>query len=248
MAEADSLPRHLLGQPVVAVDVDLHGVREPGLEPHVHQAEVRIDAVVVEDALRTIGEDQFGPPNGMAEFDRATGFLAAEDGHQPLGDRLAADDVLDKALFAELPLAVLVGPACRLGQPLGMVNQLVGELFEHRDEILTADAQYTVDKRVQMSVAAKGKVPLKDDSIKTRQRPYNEVGELLDEVAHGVLLSMAWCNNHHQGRTPFFLFASVPPRTETEIRSRYGKQSLTIFTTDRRLRRRPLFGCGRRPR
>jgi hypothetical protein len=95
-----------------------------------------------------------------------------------------------------------------------------------------------------MGVAPEGKVPLEDDSIKTRQRAYNELGELLDEVVHGVLLVMAGDSNHHQGRTPFFVLASVLISMKSEPRRRYLRQSLTIFTAARRRQRRLLFGCG----
>ena len=248
LAEADSLVGQLLGQPVVAVHVDLDRVREPSLQPDVHQTEVGIDAVVVEHSLRTVGKDQLGPPAPMTELDGAAGFLAAEDGHQPRANSVPPDQVLDEAFLAKLSLPILVGPAGLLRQGLGMLHQPVGQLFEHRNEILAADAEHVVHKRVQVSVPAKGKVPLENDSIKTRQSAYNDAGELLHEVVHGVLLVMAGDNNHHAGRTPFFLPASLRPPMETNERSRYKQQSLSILTPLRRLRRRSLFGCGRRPR
>ena len=49
--EAQLLLHHLLGQPFVAIDVDLDGEREPGLQADVDQAELGIEEVVVEDPL-----------------------------------------------------------------------------------------------------------------------------------------------------------------------------------------------------
>jgi hypothetical protein len=86
LAEADSLARHLTGEPVVAVDVDLDRVREPGLDPHVHQAELAVDAVVVENPLRTVSKLKPGTLLAVAKFDGAAGFLTTQHGHQPLGD------------------------------------------------------------------------------------------------------------------------------------------------------------------
>jgi hypothetical protein len=63
--EAELSVSHLPGQPIVAVDVNLDGEGEPGLDADVHQAEFGIEVVVVENALRSPGEGQTRPSLAM---------------------------------------------------------------------------------------------------------------------------------------------------------------------------------------
>lgn len=49
---------HLPSEPVMAVDIDLEGKRKPGLQPNVQEAELWIEIVIIEDALRAPGRGQ----------------------------------------------------------------------------------------------------------------------------------------------------------------------------------------------
>jgi len=188
LTEANALFDHLAGEPIVSVDVNLHGVGEPGLDAHVHQAEFFIDAVIVEDPLGSVSKVEFGSLTAMTKLDGAAGLLAAEDGHKPLVDGILSNDVLDESLLAKLPLLVDIGSTCRLGQGLGMLDQRMGVFFKHRDKIFAPHPQHVVDKRVQLAVVPKWKISFENDSIKTAQRCYNHMCELVDEIIHGVLL------------------------------------------------------------
>ena len=59
--EAQLLLHHLLGQPFVAIDVDLDGERQPGLQANVDQAELGIEEVVIEDPLLPRSADELRP-------------------------------------------------------------------------------------------------------------------------------------------------------------------------------------------
>ena len=85
--EADTLVVQLSGQPIVAVDIDLRGKGEPGLNANVTQAELRIEEVEVQHALRPPGESEPGPALAIEKLDGATILHAAEDADQPLEDR-----------------------------------------------------------------------------------------------------------------------------------------------------------------
>src|SRR5271169_3584069 len=50
--ETQSTLRQLPGQPLMAIDVDLHGEREPALQAEVDQAKLGIEEIVVQHALR----------------------------------------------------------------------------------------------------------------------------------------------------------------------------------------------------
>ena len=95
-------------------------------------------------------------PAGVAELHRAAGLLAAEDRHQSLGDAVVSDDILDVGLLAELSLVVFVGPTGLLGEGFGMLDQAVGCRLQQGEEVLAADLQHAVHKRVEVGVVPEG--------------------------------------------------------------------------------------------
>ena len=126
--EAQFLLHHLLGQPFVAVDVDLDRERQPGLQADVDQAELRIEEVIVEHALLPGSADELGPFGAGHECEGRAGFLGAEDADESLGDALVADEVLGPLVLAELAGAIDVGAAGLLRPALGVLDQAVGVL------------------------------------------------------------------------------------------------------------------------
>src|SRR5208337_5347012 len=58
--EAQFLLHHLLGQPFVAIDVDLDSERQPGLQAHMDQAELRIKEVIIETFPTKVPSDSLG--------------------------------------------------------------------------------------------------------------------------------------------------------------------------------------------
>src|SRR5262249_37231072 len=116
--EADAGVVELPGEPVVAVEADLGGEGEPGLDADVPQPELLIEEVEVQDALRPAREDQSGPVLAVAELDGAAVLLAAQDTNQALAEAALADVLLDEVFLAVLPLEVDVGGAVPLGELL----------------------------------------------------------------------------------------------------------------------------------
>ena len=145
--EAQFLLHHLLGQPFVAVDVDLDGERQPGLQADVDQAELGIEEVVVEHPLLSGSTDELGPFGAGHECEGGTGFLGAEDADESLGDALVADEVLGPLVLAELAGAILVGAAGLLRPVLGMLDQAVGVLGRQGfHEVGAANFQDAIDE------------------------------------------------------------------------------------------------------
>ena len=87
--EAEAALLHLPGEPFVAIDVDLAGEGKHGLQADVHEAEVGVEEVKVEDALRSRRKARRGRC-AMPELDAAAMFLAAQDGDQAVAVRLFA--------------------------------------------------------------------------------------------------------------------------------------------------------------
>ena len=109
---------HLLCQPGVAVDVDLDGEREPGRQPDVDQAQLGIEEVEVEHALRSACVDQAGPVLGVDQLEAGAAFHAAEDADQPFADRPLSQQLVDQLVFAVSTLEVVVLGTGLLGQAL----------------------------------------------------------------------------------------------------------------------------------
>jgi hypothetical protein len=189
--EADTGVVELAGQPVVTVDVDLGGEREPGLDPNVTQAELRIEKVEIEDALRATGEDQPRPAVAVAEFDRAAGLLATEDADQALAEPACVDLLGDEVFLALASLEIDVRgvvPGCEI---LGVCDEEIGFFLCEGQEVLALDAEAVVNEAIEVGFIAEGEVSLEDHSILTTQDGDDGRSELDEERVrplHGVLL------------------------------------------------------------
>ena len=165
--EAQFLLHHLLGQPFVAVDVDLDGERQPGLQADVDQAELGIEEVVVEDPLLPGSADELGPLGARHECEGRTGFLSAEDADESLGDALVADEVVGPLVLAELAGAIHVGAAGLPRPALGMRDQAVGVLGRHGlHEVAAANLQNAIDEVLEFAGSRQGEMALEDDAVK----------------------------------------------------------------------------------
>src|SRR5205814_5214570 len=126
--EAQLLLDHLLGQPLVAIDVDLDGERQPGLQADVDQAELGIEKVVIEDPLLPRSADELRSIGAGDECKGGTGFLGAQDADKSFEDALVSYELLSPLVLAELAGAILVGAASLPRPVLGVIDQSVGVL------------------------------------------------------------------------------------------------------------------------
>ena len=190
--EAQLLLHHLLGQPFVAVDVDLDGERQPGLQADVDQAELGIEEVVVEHPLLSVSTDELGPLGAGHECEGRTGFQSAEDADESLGDALVADEVVGPLVLAELAGAIDVGAAGLPSPFLGMLDQTVGVLGgQGFHEVGAANFQNAIDEVFEFAGSRQGEMALEDDAVKTGEHGDDQAGKLGDEARqrlHGVLL------------------------------------------------------------
>src|SRR5258708_16479036 len=81
----------LLGQPVVAVDVDLQRERRPGLQANMNETKLRIEEVIVEHTLLAWLGDEPWSLVAWHQRERVARFLRAEDADEPTFDALLAD-------------------------------------------------------------------------------------------------------------------------------------------------------------
>jgi hypothetical protein len=189
--KAQTSADHLPGQPFVAVDIDLDGKREPGLNSHVQASEFRIEKVVVQHPLRAIGKLQPRPLAAPAQLDRPTRFLETEHGQQPFRVTTITSDPVDQAFLVVLALEITVRRARVVGHLLSVFDQLLRHPLHLGQEVLSGDSQTPVDEGVQVFVPSEGEVALENQAVVTGQSGYNGTSKLCQKRTdgfHGVLL------------------------------------------------------------
>jgi hypothetical protein len=194
--EADARVVELPGQPVVAVDVDLRGEGEPGLDTDVAETEVRIKAVEIENALGPAGEDEPGPAVAVAEFDGAAVLLAAEDADETLAETAFADLVLYELFLAVVSLEVDVRGTLPGSEVLGMGDEEFGFFLREGQEIFALDAEGMIDEAIKVSFVGEREVSLEDYSIMATKGGDDGRSKLDEERVrhwHGVLLRKGAC-------------------------------------------------------
>jgi hypothetical protein len=178
----------------VAVDVDLDGERQPGLQADVDQAELGIEEVVIEHPLLPGSADELGPLGAGHKSEGRASFLSAEDADESLGDALVADEVLGPLVLAELAGAIFVGATGIPSPALGMLDQAVGVLGRPGfHEVCAANFQDAIDEVFEFAGSRQGEMALEDDPVEAMEGADDEAGEL-DQKApccgHGILPRM----------------------------------------------------------
>src|SRR6202030_3868781 len=126
--EAHAQTNQLLGEPIVAVDVDLERERRPGLQADVNEAKLRIEEVIVEDVLLPWLGDETRPIFAGDEGKGVAGFLSAEDADEPAFDALIAHEPLRPLVLLEGALAIEISALVFTRPTLGMFHEPFGPL------------------------------------------------------------------------------------------------------------------------
>ena len=182
---------HLLGQPGVAVDVDLDREREPGRQADVDQAQLGIEEVEVQDALLPPRVDQARSALAGGQPEAGAALHAAEDDDQAL-DQVGSlsQDLIDQLVLAMGPLKEAVFDAGFLGHPLGVVDDGVGLFLGEGHEVASSDLEDVVDEALEGRPIGDGQVALEEDAIEAGEHGDDQAGKLGDEARqrlHGVL-------------------------------------------------------------
>jgi len=141
--------------------------------------------------LRSPGEHEAGPPVAVAEFDGATGFLAAQDTDEALAKATFAELLLHEVFLAVATLEVDVRGPFLGGEGFGVADEKVGFFFREGQEVFALDAENMIDEAVEVGFVGEGKVALEDHSILATQNGDDGRSELDEERVrrwHGVLL------------------------------------------------------------
>ena len=141
----DASPVELAGQPLPSIDVDLALIRDPPLDPHVHEPELGIDQieVVMEALALPAGQLETTSAVALADLEAEARLDRADQTDDPLGDPVGFGDRLRQlvlVLGAVAGLHVIEGdhrsprlghqPAGVGGDPLRRRLRVGGEVLE----------------------------------------------------------------------------------------------------------------------
>jgi hypothetical protein len=149
----------------------------------VHEAEFRIEKVIVKDTLRPPGENQTRPSFAVHELDGAARFHDLEHRDEA---RLAwrfAEHILDELFLLDVALEPLKGNAGFVGLGLGMIDEDLGLLLDERQEIHASHLEGMIDPVIQVLIASEWQISLENDSVMATEDGYNRSSEFLC-VAH----------------------------------------------------------------
>jgi hypothetical protein len=160
------------------------------------EAELGIEEVEIEDALRPTGEHEPGPTVAVTEFDRTAGLLATENTDEALAETAFADLLLHQVLLAGASLQVDVRGVVAGGKVFGVGDQEFGFFLREGEEIFAFDAEGMIDEAIEVDLIGEGEMSLEDHSIMASQNGDNGWGELDEKRVrrwHGVLLRKGAC-------------------------------------------------------
>ena len=129
----------LLGEPLAAVDHDVHGEGEPGLEPDIQPAELRINQIKV--MMQTLSRErpQFEPLQDTIGTHRECQARLDTGQHtdQPLGDPIVLRNATGKLLFPRAAARqILQWPSRLIGQSRGRLLNRIREIHRVFLEVL----------------------------------------------------------------------------------------------------------------
>ncbi len=182
---------HSAGEPLAAVHADLDGEGRPTLNAGVHEAEDRIDQVMVEGEslaeaghqLQTFGVSVPVDLEAGARLDRG------EHGDEPGFDAVAKSDAAgDGLLVGVRGREVLDGAALFLSRAQGSLAQLRGKALSVGPKVFEQDVVFPEQAFEALDEADGAESPAEDQTVETAQHPGDFVGMICYKVIHGVLL------------------------------------------------------------
>ena len=98
---------------------------------------------------------------------------------------------MDEFFLVRLGLEMVIRGVGVLGHRLSIVDEVLRQRLDERDEVLAFDLERVIDEAIEMLIASKGEMATKNDSIMATEQGYNGRRESFNKAVHGVLLSMA---------------------------------------------------------
>ena len=174
----------------MAVEVDLDGEREPGLEADVEQAEAAVQEVEVEEEALPPRRADHRTPLPIGESKAAARLDRGEDAHEAVGDPVAAGDLAGALVLAHGGLEVLPGTTRALRHLVGVRPEPL-RLPEHEGLKLLEEHALVVEEILHPVRIAEGQMALEEQAVETRERAGRGGGVLGEKLPHGSLPAVA---------------------------------------------------------
>src|ERR1019366_4700149 len=205
-------------QPHAAIHADLNGKRKPCLNPRIHEAELWMHPVLIDEQALPVSRHQLELLGLPIVMDVVT--PARLDGGQH-ADQTLADTLLGDDLLGNLFLAVLrrvekpVRPVQLLCQAQRSILQPLTCLFNMRTKVLQQNAVGSKVVPHAIHVAQRPQRPSKNQPVEPRQHPRDLVPMLRDKLVHGAsflswMLCLCQLNILREVRSALLLVAATP--------------------------------------
>lgn len=180
---------HLAGEPVVSVEANLSGEREPGRNPHMHEAKFAIDEIEVETEAFAAGRDDLRAALPVGDLEALAGLNGREDADQPLGDLVTLGDGPDTLFLSNRAGQVEIRPCGSVGHGLGVLLDQLGLPGYESAEVL--DPQALAGYELLHGLGpSQGQMAFEENPVEARNGAGDLGLMLVDESFHGVLRSM----------------------------------------------------------
>ena len=189
---ADAAVIELTGQPLAAVDVDLALIRDPPLDPNVHEPELVVDQIqVVVQALPLPAEQlQLAALVPLADLEAEARLHRADQTDDPLGDPVALGDRLGQLVFvlgAVAGLHMIKGDhrPPRVGDQLaGVVGDPLRRRLRVGGEVLQRDTLGPQEAAGPVLLVQTRQMTLEDHPIEHRQTASDPIPMKILERTH----------------------------------------------------------------
>lgn len=182
---------HGASEPFAAVDAELNGEREPGLNTSVHKTKDRIDHVVIKSEPFAQAGHQFQPFGVAVAINLEAGarFDAGENGNEAFGDSVFLGDLQRHLFFVGLAGGkIRDGASLFFGAAQRGFFQLFGEALRVRAEFFEENILSPEQTFKSLDVSDGAESSAQDQSVESTQNPSDLIGMLCYKLLHGVLL------------------------------------------------------------
>jgi hypothetical protein len=185
----DGMSVHFSGEPGVPVEVDLHREGKPGLDAHVHEAELAIDEIEVQTQTLAWGVHQARAPLPIGQLEAPAGFDSRENTDETGGDAVPRSDGTGSFFLPDGVGEMEVGTVSLFSHPPGVLLDPLG-LLRHKGFEVLDQKPVAAHKSFHRLCPTDGQIAFEQNAIKTRDGAGDLFCMFVEESFHGALPAM----------------------------------------------------------
>jgi len=195
LLELKATALHTAGKPLVAVDRYLYDEWKPALQPHMNEAQIGMQEIIIQTEAFAPSELNPGAVFAVGDLESRAHFQRGEYAHQPFADAVTVGNATGFVVLADVTRQVLVRTASRSSRVFGMLHKPVGMALHKPFEVLDQQPVSSHQFLHPLCIADCPEVPLENDSVKALKISRDFPCEFLYKYFHGVLPECA-CKAH----------------------------------------------------